>query len=279
MLSRLVLAGAGVLVARGVMTAVRRSPLAGGLERVNRKGNPVNLAAGPAAAVAGAVSAAAGARDGRTAAAALTAGLGAGAVGFYDDVVGDRPEQKKYKGFKGHLSALKEGTVTSGLVKIGGVGAAGLAAAALLDGRRRRDGDLSLFDTLVGAGVVAGAANFFNLLDVRSGRALKVALITGKLVELGRTPAAGDLVSGPVGAAGAILPEDLDEKVMLGDAGANAIGAQLGLAMLAKTGRYGRLGLFALFAAAAVASEKVSFSKVIAETPGLREFDELGRKP
>ena len=53
-------------------------------------------------------------------------------VGLYDDVVGARPEQKAAKGFAGHLAALREGRVTAGLVKVVGVGAAGLGAAALL---------------------------------------------------------------------------------------------------------------------------------------------------
>ncbi|MEV0647462.1 hypothetical protein AB0I28_19545 [Phytomonospora sp. NPDC050363] len=278
MLSRLVLAGTGILVARGAMTALRRSPLAHSLERVNHKGKSISLAAGPAAAVGASVSAAAGAKNPRAAVAALTAGLGAGAVGLYDDVVGAREDQKQYKGFKGHLAALQDGKVTSGLVKIVGVGAAGLTAVALIDADRRRDGRLSLFDTLVGAGVVAGAANVINLLDLRPGRALKATMALGQLAGLGKTPASGDLVSGPVAAAGALIGEDLDEKVMLGDAGANALGAQLGLALTAKTGRYGRLGLFALFAAATVASEKVSFTKVIEATPVLREIDRFGRK-
>lgn len=278
MLSRLVLAGVGALAARGTLTAVRRSPFASALERVNHKGHPISLAAGPAAAVSGAVSAAAGAKNPRAAAAALTAGLASGAVGLYDDIVGDRPEQKRYKGFKGHFAALKDGVVTSGLVKIVGVGAAGLVSVALLDADRRRDGSLRVVDSLVGAGVVAGAANFVNLLDVRSGRALKATIAMGELAGLGRRPAAGDLVSGPVAAAGALIGDDLGEKVMLGDSGANALGAQVGLGLVARTGRFGRLGLFALFAAAAVASEKVSFTKVIARTPGLREIDEFGRR-
>jgi hypothetical protein len=82
-----------------------------------------------------------------------------------------------------------------------------------------------------------------------------------------------------MGAAAAILPADLDEQVMLGDAGANAYGALLGVALAARTGRIGRAGLLAGLVALTAASEKVSFTKVIESTPGLRELDRLGRRP
>ena len=100
----------------------------------------MSLAAGPALAAAASVTAAAGAaiegRDG-LAASTLVAGLGAGAVGFYDDTVGSRPEHSA-KGFRGHVGALRDGRVTSGLVKVVGVGATGLVASAILPSRRRR---------------------------------------------------------------------------------------------------------------------------------------------
>ena len=53
-------------------------------------------------------------------------------VGGYDDMVGARPEQARDKGLAGHLAALRAGRVTAGLVKVAGIGAAGLAVAALL---------------------------------------------------------------------------------------------------------------------------------------------------
>ncbi|HKS98040.1 MAG TPA: hypothetical protein VJT31_00795, partial [Rugosimonospora sp.] len=88
----------------------------------------------------------------------------------------------------------------------------------------------------------------------------------------------GGLVAGPVGAAAALLPADLGENVMLGDSGANALGALLGVALVAGTGRWGRAALLSVLAGLTAASEKVSFTKVIESTPGLRELDALGRK-
>jgi UDP-N-acetylmuramyl pentapeptide phosphotransferase/UDP-N-acetylglucosamine-1-phosphate transferase len=258
------LAVAGAVAARA---ALSRLP-AGRWSRTNFRGETVSLAGGPALAAAASLAAAAGAPSPAAAAAALTAGLGAGGVGLYDDLVGARPEHTA-KGFHGHLAALRRGRVTSGMVKMAGIGVAGLAAAALLPRR-------SAVDMLLGAGVIAGAANLTNLLDLRPGRALKAGLLAGVPLATG---AAGGLAAGPVGAAAGLLPDDLAERSMLGDCGANALGALLGTALVARTGPAGRAAALAVIAGLTAASERVSFTQVIARTPGLRELDELGRRP
>jgi UDP-GlcNAc:undecaprenyl-phosphate GlcNAc-1-phosphate transferase len=86
-------------------------------------------------------------------------------------------------------------------------------------------------------------------------------------------------VAAPLGAGLALLPEDLAERAMLGDAGANALGAMLGAAAAASLPRSARAGLLAGIIALTVASEKVSFTKVIERTPMLRRLDMLGRRP
>jgi UDP-N-acetylmuramyl pentapeptide phosphotransferase/UDP-N-acetylglucosamine-1-phosphate transferase len=245
---KLVLAAAGALVARAALAGVP----AAALQRTNFRGRTVSLAGGPALALA--ASATAGSTAG------LVAGLGSGAVGLYDDLVGARPEHQA-KGFRGHLGALRQGRVTSGLAKIVGVGAAGLAASALLPRR-------GLVHTLLGAGVIAGTANLVNLLDLRPGRALKAGILVG-------TPLGA---AGPVGAAAALLPADLGEEIMLGDCGANALGAVLGVALARRTGTAGRAVLLAGLVGLTLASEKVSFTQVIERTRGLRELDALGRR-
>ncbi|WBB69570.1 hypothetical protein [Micromonospora sp. WMMD812] len=284
MLGRLLAVGAGAAAARYALRQVRTSPAGPALERTNFRGRTVTLAAGPALAAGASGAAALGATSAAAGAAALVAGVGSGAVGLYDDVVGARPEQKAAKGFTGHLAALREGRVTAGLVKIVGVGAAGLGAAALLavdprvaaHRRRQRQGAFGRgVDVLLGAGVVAGTANLLNLLDLRPGRALKSGLLLGTPLTGGPH---GGIAAGAVGAAAGLLPEDLDEQVMLGDSGANAFGALLGVALAARTGPLGRAGVLAVLAGLTAASEKVSFTQVIQRTPGLRELDSLGRR-
>jgi hypothetical protein len=87
------------------------------------------------------------------------------------------------------------------------------------------------------------------------------------------------LVAIPLGAAVALLPEDLGERAMLGDSGANALGALLGLAATIRLGRPARLVLLGTVVALTAASEKVSFTKVIAANPVLNRIDMLGRRP
>jgi hypothetical protein len=235
--------------------------------RTNHRGEPVTLLEGPAF-VAGAVTAVAVAPGvpARMRVAAVFAGGAAGALGAYDDLAGSGDS----RGFKGHLSALAHGEVTTGAVKILGIGVAGLVAAALAGTKGRS----TPADVLINGALIAGSANLLNLFDLRPGRAIKV----GALAALPGTLSGSAVVAAPLGAAVALLPEDLGERAMLGDAGANALGALLGLSA-ARLPRPVRLGLLAGVAALNAASEVVSFTKVIQTTPALRRLDQFGRRP
>ena len=54
-----------------------------------------------------------------------------------------------------------------------------------------------------------------------------------------RDGAAGQLSAAAMGAAAAVLPDDLGERAMIGDTGAHALGAALGAAVVAGNGRAG----------------------------------------
>ena len=290
-LAAIVSAGLAAAAARGSYAALTRRPPGGAATwtRTNHRGEPVTLLEGPAVAAAAVMAAAVSpGLDPRARAALMAAGIGAGAFGGYDDLAGSGDR----RGFRGHLGALAKGEVTTGAVKIGGIGATGLAAAALLGG--------SPVDVAVNAGLTAGAANLLNLFDLRPGRASKVALAAGTLLAVGGSggsrgrvaddaaaagtaasarPAAACAVAAPVGAALALLPEDLGERAMLGDAGANALGAMLGIAAAASLRRPARIAVLAAITGLTAASEVVSFTKVIERTPPLRWLDMLGRRP
>ena len=261
--------------ARGAYALLRSRPPGGTATwtRTNHRGEPVTLLEGPAAATGAALAAAlTPGLPGRSRAALVVAAAGAGALGGYDDLAGSGDR----RGFRGHLGALAHGEVTTGAVKIGGIGATGLAASALLGG-----GPL---DVAVNAGLIAGGANLLNLFDLRPGRAIKVATLAAGLIAAtgrpGAGPAPGPTLAGiPLGAALALVDEDLGERAMLGDAGANALGALLGAAAAASLPRSGRVAALAGVVALTAASEKISFTKVIQRTPPLHWLDMLGRRP
>ncbi|HEY0214798.1 MAG TPA: hypothetical protein VGC57_00220 [Cellulomonas sp.] len=250
-------------------------------ERTNHRGEPVSLLGGPAVAVgllAGGVVGAPSVRDGFAVAVATTS---AGAFGLVDDLTEDREGARK--GLRGHLGALAHGELTTGGLKVLGIGAGALVAAALSRPHpTTRTGAAGvatrLVDVAVDGALVAASANLVNLLDLRPGRALKAAtLAAGPVAALGgRGEGAAAAV---IGAVVAELPDDLAERDMLGDSGANALGATLGMIAVQRGSRPVRLALLAGVVALTVASERVSFTQVIARTPVLRELDALGRRP
>ena len=270
-LVRGLLSAASSAAIAGVADAVvvRRSgaPRAARWARTNHAGATVTLLEGPAAVGAvvlgGVVELALGGSRPRVLATTLAA-VGSGAVGAYDDHVGSA----QARGFRGHLAALRRGTVTSGTVKIAGVGLSALAAAVVLD--RARPGGTRLVDLVADTALVAGTANLVNLLDLRPGRAAKVVvLLAAGLAGSGGGPA--------LGAAAGSLRTDLAARSMLGDCGANALGAATATAAAAALGRPARLLALTGVAGLNLASERVSFTAVIARTPALAWLDGLGR--
>ncbi|MFJ8545514.1 hypothetical protein ACIRFH_26510 [Streptomyces sp. NPDC093586] len=229
-------------VARTGLTALRATAPGGRArwERTNHAGRAVGLYAGPASAVAAAVGA------GRVGPAAGLAVLAAGACGAYDDVVG---AQDPRRGFRAHLTALREGEVTSGAVKLFGICAAGLAAGSVMKERP--------LDKVLAGVVIAGAAHFVNLVDVRPGRAAAVVLALGAPGLLKQGPGA-ETAAAAMGAAAAVLPDDLTGRTMLGDTGAHALGAALGAAVVHGNGRAGLAAHAVALVAATVCGDRVS---------------------
>jgi hypothetical protein len=135
-----------------------------------------------------------------------------------------------------------------------------------------------LADVAASGALVASSANLVNLLDLRPGRALKAATLVAAPLGLGPTGGAG-AGAAVLGVVGAAMDQDLAEADMLGDGGANALGATLGTAVVLGAPRPVRLAALAVVVALTVASEKVSFTRVIERTPVLREVDGWGRRP
>ncbi|HKY76202.1 MAG TPA: hypothetical protein VJS45_08690 [Acidimicrobiia bacterium] len=198
--------------------------------------------------------------------------FGFGALGFVDDVLGGDAE----RGWKAHLRALFEGRLSAGGVKLfgGGVLALMLASAA----GSTASGNGGVLRLAADGALVALAANLANAFDRGPGRTIKVSLVAWVALSVAAGGGAAAVALAPVmGAALGLLPDDLGERLMLGDAGANALGAALGLAALLTLGPGARLVVTGVLLVLNVAADLISFSKVIRSTPALDRLDKLGR--
>lgn len=313
--------GAGIGVCAGLGYVLRRKRIkASQWERTNFHGATVSLRGGVAmagASVASAAVASALSDQPRAALGGVVASLGGGLAGYIDDVdQGAHDGGKVAKGLKGHLGALAHGQVTTGVIKIAGIGASALAASALVGSKATSVGGKAA-DLALNTVLIAGTANLANLLDLRPGRALKATVLVATPLSYfscaaAKTPASGasvtsataSVASGASGAPSAkpvspaapasaqrllasglnaaaitALVEDLQETTMLGDTGANAAGALLGTSLAANDSWKLRLGTTLGVVGLILASEKVSFSKVIAANPALNWLDQLWRRP
>ncbi|MCL4079126.1 hypothetical protein MX659_05945 [Coriobacteriia bacterium Es71-Z0120] len=205
------------------------------------------------------------------------------AFGLVDDAYGSRD----VRGFSGHVRALLEGSLTTGGLKLVGIGVASLAAARAVAGVASWGG--SPAGILVAGVTVALTANFVNLLDLRPGRALKgyvalscagallLASFVYRLAGAGFASSASLLAVALLGPAAACWRYDLGERAMLGDAGANAMGAVAGLVIVSALPLPGVAAFGAAVLALNLLSERVSFSAVIERVGVLAWLDALGR--
>jgi hypothetical protein len=226
-------------------------------------------------------------------------------LGLADDVFGTA----EARGFRGHLRALAGGRLTTGGLKLLGIGVTALvygAAAAAPEWEPSTEPARYVATWLLAALVIALSANLLNLFDLRPGRAIKIyALLvpvpavaltitsvashnesmSGFAAEMGYTlmsswetaAAAAALLLVLLGPAAAVWRYDVGERAILGDAGSNAMGAVVGYLLTAVLSLPWLAVAAAILLAANLASERISFSEVIERTPVLRWFDGIGR--
>ena len=199
----------------------------------------------------------------------LILAVGLALLGLVDDLAGDGDR----RGFRGHLRSLAGGRLTTGGLKLFGGGAVGVVAVAAV-----RGGD-GLGFLLLDAALVALAANLGNLFDRAPGRTIKVGVLSFVMLAIA-VGAASELAAMAVvvGGALAVLLDDLRERVMLGDTGANVLGGVVGLAVVTTGSPVTRLAVLAGLAILNGISEWVSFSRVIDGFAPLRALDQAGRR-
>jgi hypothetical protein len=166
------------------------------------------------------------------------------AIGFADDLWSG-PE----RGFRAHLRSGR----TTGVLKL-----LAIPAIALLS-----------TGSLAQALTVSLAANAMNQLDTAPGRALKVFAGVA-LLSRGRT-------AGRYAVSVLLLPYDLRERAMLGDGGANALGAVVGLGLVRMLRGRALLPVVGVLGALNYLGETRSIGALIDENPWLRRLDRLGR--
>jgi UDP-GlcNAc:undecaprenyl-phosphate GlcNAc-1-phosphate transferase len=195
--------------------------------------------------------------------------LGVLALGLVDDTLGERRSDRQ-RGWRGHGAAALRGELSTGALKAAGSLGLALFAMSYLP--------LSNGRWLLAAAVLVLATNVFNLLDLRPGRSTKAFVLLGAGLGIGsgstRALWALGLFAGPALVAGFY---DLRERAMLGDTGANLLGALGGLWLVLTLSGPGQLVALALLAALTVYGELRSISELVERTPGLRELDSWGR--
>lgn len=198
----------------------------------------------------------------------LVAVLGFVLLGFIDDVALVQTAQ----GFRGHGRALLSGRLTTGGLKLAAGGLLSLVLAA-----RVAAGDLDRL--LVDAALIALAANLGNLFDRAPGRLIKVGMLVYlPLAAANGTNAVGVALAPLMGSVLGLFPDDLRERIMLGDAGANALGAALGVGAVLTMGPDGRNVTVIVLLGLNLLAEVFSFSRIIERVAPLRALDHLGRK-
>jgi UDP-GlcNAc:undecaprenyl-phosphate/decaprenyl-phosphate GlcNAc-1-phosphate transferase len=196
--------------------------------------------------------------------------LGIAFLGFLDDSLGRGEAIATPRGWRGHWTALRSGSLSTGAIKA--IGA--LALAAYVVSGRGLESWRYLADVLL----LILTTNLGNLLDLRPGRAEKALALLALGLCLGAwTLQPLELLGifvGPV-LVGAWLT--LGERAMLGDTGSNLIGAIAGVWLLTVLGPEGRLVALAIVLALTIYGEIRSISATIDSVPPLRWLDSLGR--
>jgi len=197
--------------------------------------------------------------------------LGVACLGLIDDEFGSgRAGAPGSRGWRGHGGATLRGELSTGTLKA--AGSLGLALLAM------DYAGLSIGRWLLASAVLVLATNAFNLLDLRPGRAIKVFVLLGAGLTIGvrelRPLWTLGLFVGPALVAGAY---DLREQAMLGDTGANLLGALAGLWLVLSLSVTGQLISLAVLVILTVYGELRSISELVAKVPLLRELDSLGR--
>lgn len=185
--------------------------------------------------------------------------------GLIDDILGD----DTIKGLKSHILTFFKGRFTTGILKA----LTDIILGILLSILRTHNIIYIILDMLV----FILCINCINLLDLRPGRAIKgfvffISIITliAKFVNLHYIIPISTLLL-------IYIKGEMDEKYMLGDAGANLLGGILGFYAVLVLQPIHKIILFIFQSSLHLLAEIYSLSILIEQVPFLRYLDKMGR--
>ena len=218
------------------------------------------------------------------------------ALGVVDDAYGSTSA----RGFRGHLSALRRGRLTTGGAKLLGISLASLVVALVIGevapwGREAAGIGWTVARALVAGAAIALTSNFVNLTDLRPGRALKVYTLLA-LAGVASALLLARALGGPAGTLGHAGPgvaalalfadrpgaRDLARSISA-SAACSAMRVRIrwarsrGCSSLPACRSWALLVYAVAIFALNLASERVSFSRVIEGNAFLHRLDLLGR--
>lgn len=191
--------------------------------------------------------------------------IGFSIIGLLDDILGT----SEYRGLRGHLRALRSGKITTGFVK--------LVASPMLAGMFAVSAyGFTSWMTYLSIITVAATSNLFNLLDLRPGRSQGFGIVTLVVLLLFyRSP----LVLGGILVLLVTIIPDSRAIVMMGDSGAIAIGAAIGLMFIASSNITLIIGYTVIAVLLNLLAEKYSLGKLISDSAFLSKVDRcFGRR-
>lgn len=194
-------------------------------------------------------------------------------AGFVDDIF----SKDEIRGFKSHLRELFEGRITTGILKA----ILGLAVALIIASFTQG----SVVDIVSAMFVIGLSMNAFNLLDIRPGRVLKayifimvILILTPVTLNMVIFPTYWHLIGAVISPAVILLRDDLSKRSMIGDTGANVLGAIVGYAVISTFTGNIRIVILILLIVFNFVADRWSITKMIENQPILNKLDRLGRK-
>jgi hypothetical protein len=182
-------------------------------------------------------------------------------AGLHDD-----RQTRAVHGIRAHFTELARGRVTSGILKIVAAVVAAAIAVVAAGGRG--------WTLVVAILLVAGTTNLVNVLDVGPGRAMKFSFVIAVGLLLVESTGLGWASAGQ---AAVLLPFDVRERGMLGDAGANLLGFVLGVTAFESLSLGWMAGALVVVLLLNGLAETVTLTRIIKAMPPLRWLDDLWR--